>query len=85
MCLTPLYEICVIIKDRRGFMGWRNALVDGLPEKNEEVLISIKGVNYQAIYRDKEKKFEDKMSGKFFSIFTDIIYWQKIGSYKTSV
>jgi hypothetical protein len=65
-------------------MPWRNAITDGLPHNNEEVLITVDGVVYQAIFHNKEKKFEDLKSGKFFSVLTQKIYWQRIDDLKTS-
>ncbi len=65
-------------------MSWRNAKIDGLPDNNEVVIISVEDVTYHAIFHNKEKKFEDTKSGKFFSVLSQKIYWQRIGDLRTS-
>jgi hypothetical protein len=57
-------------------MKWKNTLKDKPPEHNQEVLISVDGVYYIAIYDDKEKVF--RVQYKKLLIFpanNHLIYW----------
>jgi hypothetical protein len=60
------------------FMDWKNAVNDGLPINDQEVLISVQGVNYLAVYLEKEKGFRIKDDGKFLPLHSETIYWYPI-------
>ncbi|MCD6019506.1 MAG: hypothetical protein K0S53_2627 [Bacteroidetes bacterium] len=47
-------------------MPWKNADKDGVPKRNQEVLISINGANYIAKYNDTDKGFEVTNTKRFF-------------------
>jgi hypothetical protein len=61
-------------------MGWKNSTIDELPKHSEEVLISVNGVNYIAIYNAVQKGFELRETKNLFLIENKepIIYWKEI-------
>jgi hypothetical protein len=61
-------------------MSWTNSTIDGLPQHQEEVLISVNGVNYIALYNADEKGFAVRDIEKLFLISNNElpIYWKKI-------
>ncbi len=59
-------------------MNWKNARKDGLPNDNQEVLISVNGINYVAIYNTKENSFKIKHKEGIFAISENDIYWAEI-------
>jgi|GEM_PF-3048367 len=61
-------------------MGWKNSTIDELPQHGEEVLISVNGVNYIAVYNAAKMGFEVRQTKNLFSIENKdpIIYWKKI-------
>jgi hypothetical protein len=66
-------------------MRWKNVLKDGVPKDKEEVLISINGVNYLALFYSMEKEFYVREIKKTFLINDgQIIYWQELTNPPTS-
>ena len=61
-------------------MGWKNSTIDELPQHGEEVLISVNGVNYIAVYNAAQMGFEVRQTKKLFLVENKdpIIYWKKI-------
>lgn len=59
-------------------MIWKNALKDGLPLDKQEVLISISGINYLAIYIAELNGFEISEPKKFIPLEYPMIYWMEI-------
>jgi hypothetical protein len=59
-------------------MVWKNVLKDELPEDNQEVLISVHGINYIAIYRERMCGFEIDEHEGFIPIRDVTIYWTEI-------
>lgn len=58
-------------------MKWRNTRLDKLPRDNQEVLLSKNGINYVAIYNEKDKSFRAGENGKEKIIQSDEdqLYW----------
>lgn len=59
-------------------MNWKNARKDGLPRDNQEVLISVNGINYVAIFNSKQNSFKIKHKEGVFAISEFDIYWAEI-------
>lgn len=59
-------------------MIWKNALKDGLPLDNQEILISISGINYVAFYLEELNGFEISEHEGFIPIKDVTIYWTEI-------
>jgi hypothetical protein len=60
-------------------MNWKNASKDGLPAHSREVLISIGGVYYVAVYKAEEKMFEEILYQKRFRAGeVETVYWTEI-------
>ena len=57
---------------------WKNTSKDELPKNVQDVLISVDGVYYTAIYDAIEKGFKLKNELKFFPVKNTIIYWKAI-------
>jgi hypothetical protein len=58
-------------------MHWNNSQVDGLPKDREEILISVDGVYYIAMYDEEKKLFrvENEQKETFFRVNEQVIYW----------
>ena len=58
-------------------MKWRNTRLDKLPRDSQEVLLSKQGINYVAIYTEKDKSFRVEENGKEKIIQSDEdhLYW----------
>lgn len=61
-------------------MEWKNVLKDGLPENKQEVLISVKGINYIAVYNYELHGFEIDEYESFIPIKDVTIYWSPISN-----
>jgi hypothetical protein len=61
-------------------MYWKNALKDRLPKHKEEVIISVKGVNYISIFCADKKLFkvEKEMTETLFKVEEHLIYWTEL-------
>jgi hypothetical protein len=61
-------------------MDWTNSIIDGLPQHNQEVLISVNGINYIALYNADKMGFTVRDMEKLFFINNNEqpIYWKKI-------
>lgn len=59
-------------------MNWKNASKDGLPANSQEVLISVNGINYVAIYNSTGNNFKIKHKEGVFLINENDIYWAEI-------
>jgi hypothetical protein len=60
-------------------MNWLNAKVDGSPNHNEEVIISVEGVYHVAVYNAKNKAYiSAKNKKQSFKASEENIYWAKI-------
>jgi hypothetical protein len=59
-------------------MTWKNATKDGLPQNKQEVLITVDGVNYVAMYNALKNLFETTTGTKFKIPDENAIYWQEI-------
>ena len=59
-------------------MNWKNVLKDELPENEQEVLISVNGINYIAIYKARFDGFEIEEHEGFIPIRNRTIYWTDI-------
>ena len=59
-------------------MNWKNALKDGFPLDKQEVLISVKGVNYVVTYEANQNGFQWLHGETFFKLTNDTIYWTEI-------
>jgi hypothetical protein len=61
-------------------MKWKNAVKDTLPPDNEEVLISVNGVNYISIFKaDKNLfKIENEQLDTHFRTDEHTIYWTEV-------
>jgi hypothetical protein len=56
---------------------WKNTNKDQLPLDNQDVLISVDGIYYTAVYTATEKGFKLKYElGKFFLVENTAIYWK---------
>jgi hypothetical protein len=58
-------------------MNWKNALTDGGPHDKDQVLISVDGVYYIAIYYDSDKSFKvyENLKTIRFEVEKHTIYW----------
>ena len=63
-------------------MIWKNVLKDELPSDNQEVLISVSGINYIAIYKERMHGFEIDDHEGFIPIKNVTIYWTEISDPK---
>lgn len=60
-------------------MKWKNANRDDLPLNNQEVLITIDGINYIATYDALKSVFKlNNNPGAAFSTTKKTIYWMEI-------
>ncbi len=60
-------------------MKWKNAKRDDLPLNNQEVLITVDGINYLATYDALKDLFKlNNNPGASFSTATKTIYWMEI-------
>lgn len=60
-------------------MKWKNAKHDDLPHNNQEVLITVDGINYIATYNKANNVFNLKNNpGAVFSPAKKTIYWMEI-------
>ena len=59
-------------------MNWKNALKDELPNNEQEVLISVRGIYYVAIYKAPLKGFEISEHDGFIPLNNAQIYWTEI-------
>jgi hypothetical protein len=58
-------------------MKWKNARNDGPPRDKEQVLISVEGVYYIAVYDAQDRSFKvyDHLESFRFHIDKQAIYW----------
>ena len=63
-------------------MMWKNSGKDGLPAKDQKVLITVKGVNHIATYDLEKESFCAVNTNEFFSVKDDMIYWKEISELK---
>lgn len=59
-------------------MKWKNATIDSVPEDNQEVKITVFGINYIAVYKSANRSFQVKDSPLIFFNAEQIIYWMEI-------
>lgn len=60
-------------------MKWKNANRDDLPLNNQEVLITVDGINYIATYDALNRLFKlNNNPGATFSTHKKTIYWMEI-------
>ncbi|MBA3682534.1 MAG: hypothetical protein H0W73_15420 [Bacteroidetes bacterium] len=60
-------------------MKWKNAKHDDLPLNNQEVLITVDGINYIATYDKLNKAFKlNNNPGAVFFANKKTIYWMEI-------
>jgi hypothetical protein len=58
---------------------WKNARKDGAPSSNRDILISVDGIYYTAMYDSFEDVFKLKYElGKIFQIKNSVIYWMEL-------
>ncbi len=58
---------------------WKNTLNDQLPIDKQDVLISVNGIYYTAVYDRLNRKFVLKYEvGVFFPVENKSIYWKEI-------
>jgi hypothetical protein len=56
---------------------WHNAKLDGLPCNNQQVLISVDGIYYDAIfYGDKNKFITSSNPKRAFQAEEKLLYWR---------
>ena len=61
-------------------MKWKNAFSDGLPSDKQEVLISVSGSNFIAVYNHIQNEFQIKNTKKFIRISpsNSTVFWAEI-------
>lgn len=58
---------------------WKNTCKGELPKNNQDVIISVDGIYFTAIYSAVEKGFKLKYElGKFFLVENAVIYWKAL-------
>jgi len=60
-------------------MTWKNALIDGIPDDEKEVVVCVNGINYRAKYNASEHSFflEDDQTLVDIEAHASI-YWTEI-------
>lgn len=59
-------------------MKWKNARKEGCPEDNQQVLITVLGINHVAIYHKNSQSFKVKETPLIFFVTEQTIYWMEI-------
>ena len=59
--------------------NWKNTLNDELPSDKQDVIISVNGIYYTAVYDAAGKRFTLKYEvGVFFAVKNASIYWKML-------
>lgn len=59
--------------------NWKNTLNDELPSDKQDLIVSVDGVYYMAVYDAAGQRFTLKYEiGAFFSVENTSIYWKEL-------
>lgn len=75
----PIFATNLIYPENMTEFKWKNSLNDTLPSDGHDVLISVNGVYYAAVYDAKAKRFVLKYElGISFPVGASVIYWKEL-------